>query len=139
MKEEIRVVCPYCKAQAQIVEAAEVYKNTSFRAKRYAKLWLCKPCWAYVGTHRFSKKHAPLGSLANAELRDLRQKVHALFDPLWKKKMQQNKVTRVKARLAGYKWLARELGVEMKVCHIGMMREDRCKQAVEILKCVNTG
>ena len=46
-------------------------------------IWHCWPCGAYVGVHKNSPDHAPLGRLANAELRKMKIKAHAAFDKLW--------------------------------------------------------
>jgi len=75
----MKVICPYCGKNAVLTDSAVVYHGRS-----YGMIWLCRPCWAYVGTHKNSRKHAPLGRIANAELRDWKKKVHAAFDPLWK-------------------------------------------------------
>ena len=45
-------------------------------------VYYCKPCDAYVGCHNNTEK--ALGIMANKELRELRQKVHAYIDPYWK-------------------------------------------------------
>jgi hypothetical protein len=89
------------------------------------KFWQCEPCDAYVGTHKDSPKHAPLGRLANAELRRLKMDVHAAFDPLWKSGQV--------SRSATYLWLAEAIGVALPECHIGMFDEDRCLRAYKAL------
>lgn len=68
----------------------------------------------------------PLGRMANASLRRLKQKAHAAFDPLWR----SGDMTRAEA----YSWLARHLGVSENNCHIGMMDEDGCRAVVHILR-----
>lgn len=73
------IKCPYCKNAAVWCENKEIY------GKNYGKsymCWLCKPCNAYVSCHNNSK--SPQGTLANAELREWRKKVHERIDPMWR-------------------------------------------------------
>lgn len=74
---------------------------------------------------------APLGRMANASLRRLKQEAHAAFDPLWR----SGDMTRAQA----YSWLAQHLGVSDNNCHIGMMDEDGCRAVVHILRSARPG
>ena len=120
------VICPYCGMNAELVDSSEVYTRS------YGLIWLCRPCDAYVGTHRNSTDHVPLGRLANAELRRWRVNAHSAFDPLWLAKMRRDGCSKGQARKAGYQWLAEQLGVPMSECHIGMFDVDMCKRVVQI-------
>lgn len=71
------VVCPYCGNKAELVDSAVVY------GRSYGIIWLCYPCDAYVGVHKNSPRHAPLGRLANKELREWKMRAHEVFDQLW--------------------------------------------------------
>lgn len=121
----MRIVnCDYCGNPARLVNGSVIYphrpdlKNLSF--------WLCEPCSAYVGCHKNSKsKAAPLGRLANAELRKAKNRAHAAFDPLWK----DGNMSRRRA----YSWLAKQLGIKEKDCHIGMFDVDMCARVVEVI------
>lgn len=109
------VICPYCGRAARLVDSARVYGTS------YGKIWLCSGwpiCDAYVGVH--SCTHAPLGRLANPELRAAKKAAHAVFDPLWKRGMM--------SRSEAYTWLAEQLGISMDECHIGMFDVDLCKR-----------
>ncbi len=86
-------------------------------------LYVCLPCDARVGTHRNSK--TPLGTLANAALRDLRMQCHKIFDRKWK----CGKMSRKKA----YKWLQKAMGLSEEKAHIGMFNENQCKKLLQIL------
>jgi len=44
------------------------------------RFWQCKGCGNYVGTHRDGRA---LGSIPTPEIRAIRQRVHAIIDPLW--------------------------------------------------------
>ena len=115
--------CSYCKKAAELVTGKEIYPS---RLDLHdTKYWRCRPCQAYVGTHKNSKAHAPLGRMANGELRKAKQEVHRYFDPLWK----QGNMSRGDA----YAWLAKQLDIRRRECHIGHFDLDRCKQVVDIL------
>lgn len=71
--------CPYCETKAIWTENKRIY------GRNYGKSYMCyycENCGAYVGCHKNSRK--PLGTMANAELREWRKKTHAKIDPLWK-------------------------------------------------------
>ena len=122
--------CPYCKQPAKLVDSKEIYGIS------YGWAWFCKPCKAWVGCHKNSKKHAPLGRLANAELRYWKKKAHAVFDPLWQRKMKRDNCTKGQARKAAYKWLAKQLQIEIKDCHVGMFDVEKCKKTVEACRAI---
>ena len=115
----MKVTCPYCSQPAVLTSSKEVY-----RGQDYGKIYLCRPCNAYVGVHEGTDR--PLGRLANAELRKLKMAAHAAFDPIWKSKQTR--------RSDAYRWLASKLGITMAECHIGMFDEDQCKKVVEFCK-----
>lgn len=127
-----KLLCPYCGQVAVRVDSGEVYNGRS-----YGDIFKCPgSCDAYVGIHKNSGK--PLGTLANAELRQWRMKAHAAFDPLWQRKWQKRReeqgasYKKVYARGSGYKWLRGMMGLTSKECHISMMNVEQCKQVVEI-------
>jgi len=110
--------CQYCDHDAVWVDNTEIY------GKRYGKsymMWLCKPCDAYVGCHQNTKK--ALGTLANKELRDWRQKAHRAFDPLWKEGSM--------SRQEAYRWLKEKTG---KWIHMGESDIETCRAVVEAIE-----
>jgi hypothetical protein len=115
------VMCPYCLGRAVLADSAEVYRGTS-----YGFIWICRPCQAYVGTHKLSAVHFPLGRLANAELRAIKIKAHAAFDPRWRYRKTHG------SRKDAYKWLAEQLGIPVKECHIGWFDVADCKRVIEV-------
>lgn len=123
----MKVVCPYCQTDAVLTDSAEVYHGRS-----YGMIWLCRPCNAYVGVHKNSKNHAPLGRLANAELREWKVKAHAAFDPIWRMMMIRERISKSQARKKTYLWLGSQLRIAYPQCHIGMFDVDQCKRVVEI-------
>lgn len=123
MNRMLTVVCPYCNQGAELVTGKTLYPHRPDLYEKY--FWWCKKDEAYVGTHVNSARHHPLGRLANAQLRTLKQKVHALFDPLWKKGAMKRK--------EAYKKLAAGMGIAPSNCHIGMFDESQCRLALEVL------
>lgn len=115
-------VCPYCSRPAKLVTSAEVYGASD---KDFGMFWLCRPCDAYVGTHKHSPTHAPLGRLADKELRRWKQKAHAAFDPMW----QRSGLTRSEA----YQHLADIMDLPKKEAHIGKFDVEQCKKVVELI------
>lgn len=113
------VICPYCSRPAVRTSSVEVY------GVDYGMIYLCRPCHAYVGCHKRSGK--PLGTLANAELREYRKAAHTAFDPLW---------NAVGGKFFGYRrdayeWLAVRMELPVEKCHIGMFDVRQCKQVIE--------
>ncbi len=114
--------CGYCGKPAKLVQGDVIYPN---RHDLYALwYWSCVPCGAYVGTHKQSKAHFPLGRLANYDLRRGKNRAHRAFDPLWKDGSMKRK--------EAYAWLANGLHIDVRDCHIGMFNVDQCNQMVEL-------
>lgn len=120
--------CPYCNGTAVLVTGADIYPHRPDLADK--KIWACTPCDAYVGCHPPAKAPGggmgdgtvPLGRLANAELRSLKQRAHAAFDPLWKSKAM--------SRRKAYAWLASAMEIPATKAHIGMFDEAQCRAVV---------
>lgn len=115
-------LCPYCGEFSKATTGKEMYPHRP--DLHDLKFFKCHPCNASVGTHL--KNGKPLGTLANPQTKGLRSKVHKLFDPIWRtKKMRRNQA---------YTWLAEQMNIATKDCHIGMFDNAKCQQALEILK-----
>lgn len=112
--------CPYCGGDAELTTGYKVYPHRLDLAD--LKVWACFPCDAWVGTHKNSPTHAPLGRLANPELRKAKMAAHAAFDPWWK----SGRMSRRKA----YALLAEKMGIHKDQAHIGMFDVEQCKQVV---------
>lgn len=112
--------CPYCGNDAELTTGYKVYPHRLDLAD--LKVWACFPCDAWVGTHKNSPTHAPLGRLANAELRRAKMAAHAAFDPWWK----SGRMTRREA----YQKLANLMSMDPKDAHIGMFDVEQCKTVV---------
>ncbi len=123
------LTCPYCESVAVLRPASYVYKWDN----DYGPLWVCAKfpsCDAYVGCHPGTEK--PLGRLADGCLRFAKMNAHKAFDPLWEAKMKRDGCSKGEARRAAYKWLAAQLGIDPKDCHIGMMDKDMCGRVWEV-------
>lgn len=119
-------ICPYCEKRSTfLASSASLYGGRDF-----GPVYACMPCGAWVGCHPGTT--APLGRLADSELRRAKQAAHAAFDPLWKRKMRRESVDKGVARNAGYAWLAEQLGIHRSECHIGMFDVATCARVVAI-------
>ena len=86
-------------------------------------IWFCRSCTAAVGCH--PNTDVPLGLMADRATRQLRQKAHEAFDPLWKNTPW---LTRHKA----YGWLAKKMGLHIDHCHISWFDKNKCRKVIEI-------
>lgn len=126
--------CPYCRSSAILLKSTEEI----YSGRNYGPAWGCKcgtSYWrAYVGCHPGT--YQPLGRLADAELRQAKMMAHAVFDPLWKRKIRRDGCSKSRARNEAYKWLAEQLGIPVKRCHMGKMSLEECRRVVEIFSAV---
>lgn len=122
-------VCPYCGCNSEYISDVELYG----RIYGNGMFYVCKPCDAWVGTHKPRPTEA-LGRLANKELRNAKIQAHFYFDQLWKRKIERINCSKSKARKLAYKWLSEQTGIEYKYCHIGFMDVEECKQVTEACK-----
>jgi len=108
------MICPNCQKEAPWVENKEKY------GRNYGKSFMCyfcKPCGTYVGCHNNTKK--PLGTMADKETMEWRQKVHAKIDPLWKSgEIPRGKIYRIITKALGLK----------KQYHTGYADIETCKK-----------
>ena len=117
-------ICPKCRTPTRLTRGAEVYPHRlDLREKPF---WLCDGCGAFCGCHPNTTR--PLGSPADAETRNLRQRVHALLDPKWRLAR-----FRGEARSRAYAELGTALGLKSSDCHVGMFDAATCRQAIGFL------
>lgn len=127
----VQVVCDYCHEDAELVDKSEVYRQ-GFGGK----VWLCRPCRAWVPAHPDSPVHKPVGRLAKATLRAKRLKAYVLFDQLWRATARLSGWEEHKARHAAYLWLAEEMGITPANCHIGRFDEAATQVVIDICSAV---
>lgn len=118
------VTCPYCSADAEFVDSAEVYR------KSYGMMFLCRPCNAYVGCQGSSDK--PIGRLANKQLRYWKVKAQEAFGNIWQARLKVESVSTKKAVAGAYDWLAEQLNIKRSDCNIGMFDVETCIKVVQI-------
>ena len=75
-------ICRYCGSPVVFTSNAEIYG----REYGDGKCYLCRNCKAFVGVHPGTD--TPLGTLANAELREWRKQAHYWFDQIWRKPLR---------------------------------------------------
>ncbi len=131
-KKNKKVICYYCAGNGKLESSLKVYE------KDYGMLWICEnypSCDAYVGCHEGTT--SPKGWMANEELRAWRKETHRLFDALWREKIRVlhrkngfNPKHKKQARTAAYHWLANQLEIETKYCHVGMFDVEMCQLAI---------
>jgi hypothetical protein len=70
--------------------------------------WRCPTCKNFVGCHhKSSDPTRPLGCIPTSEIKNARQHIHKLIDPLWKAYKEP-----FRARAWIYRWLAAKMGKE---------------------------
>lgn len=124
------VLCDYCGLPAKLVTGSAVYPHRADLASK--NFYQCEPCKAWVGVHPGTI--TPLGRLANAELRGMKQAAHAAFDPLWEGKIRRDKCSKSAARRAAYAWLSEQTGIPPEETHIAMMDVARCRKVIEVCR-----
>jgi hypothetical protein len=123
------VKCDYCGKPAELVKGREVYPGERLRHLWHKDYYHCRPCGAYVGCHTGTTR--PLGRLANAELRRAKIQAHEAFDRLWRGGGF--------SRSEAYRWLAEQLEIEPKACHIGYFDVEGCQRVAELCGAFDPG
>lgn len=135
MTSPVIPICPYCGKPARFMPSSEHI----YHGRNFGGVWDClDPCMAWVGANRTTG--APLGRLADAELRSLKIQTHAAFDPVWRNVLEAypdvtvapKKLLQV-ARGRAYRWLSVQMGIPQTECHIAAFGPEQCRQALEII------
>lgn len=87
----MKIYCCGCKkdVDARLTHGGEIYPRREDLSD--LPFWKCDTCKNHVGCHHKTKNPTkPLGNIPTKELRNARQHIHAILDPLWK----QNKISR---------------------------------------------
>jgi hypothetical protein len=124
--------CLECGQRAELVQSQRIYPRRPDLWNR--PMWLCA-CGAYTGCHEGTER--PKGRPAAKATRDARMAAHAAFDPLWQAKQRRDACSKKAARSAGYQWLADQLGIDAKDCHIGMMDAATALRVAELCRRFN--
>lgn len=87
MEKRMDIWCCGCNAtvSARLTDGREIYRS---RADLHSlPFWRCDSCRNYVGCHHKTKNRtAPLGCIPTAAIKDTRQKIHRIIDPVWRSK-----------------------------------------------------
>jgi hypothetical protein len=75
-----------------------------------------------------------MGTPAGPATRRARGEAHTAFDALWKRKVARDGVSAKEARIAGYTWLAQQIGLDVEDTHIGRFTADQCAQVVKLCR-----
>ena len=80
----MEIYCCGCQAkvEARLTDGKEVYPH---RPDLYGlPFWKCYACGNFVGCHhRTANRTTPLGCIPTPELKNARQHIHRILDPLW--------------------------------------------------------
>lgn len=97
----------------------------------HADVLYCARCGAWINT-QFGREMA-LGSVANATVRQLRQRVHLLLEPTWKQFYEQFYGT-PKGRCinACYEALGVLMGLPPEHSHVSMFQLEECRKALHL-------
>jgi len=83
----MKIYCCGCEAEvdARLTDGEEIY---SHRPDLHdLPFWKCDGCRNFVGCHhKTSDRTKPLGCIPTKELKQARQHIHKIMDPLWKSK-----------------------------------------------------
>lgn len=131
--ENIEPICIECGGIGELVGAAVIYPH---RPDLEGKLFYRCACGAYVRCHDGTE--IPLGFPAGPKTREARGRAHRAFDPLWEAKKRRDKCSKGKARAAGYKWLADQLGIRVAACHISHFDAATCERVVAICRAIRS-
>lgn len=82
---ERNIWCCGCneKVKARLTDGSEIYPHR--RDLHPLPFWKCDKCGNYVGCHHKTKNRTqPLGCIPTPEIKNARQNIHKLLDPIWK-------------------------------------------------------
>ena len=99
----------YCCAcgkdvSARLTDGSEIYPH---RPDLYAlPFWRCDGCGNYVGCHhKTNNRTAPLGCIPTPEIKNARNHIHALLDPIWQSgKMGRKQIYAAISERVGWKY-----------------------------------
>lgn len=118
--KRVNIHCPNCGAKATLHPASFVYGNSRGTDKY---LYVCDrypACNSYVAAHRATLR--PMGSLADAALRNKRIQAHRAFDRLWRSGLMTKK--------EAYQWMQAEFGLHEDQAHIAQFGTYMCDRLI---------
>jgi hypothetical protein len=99
------IFCCGCQNEidARLTDGTEIYPH---RPDLFSlPFWKCDGCGNHVGCHhKTGNRTKPLGNIPTKELRNARQHIHKILDPIWKNgDMRRGQLYAQVARAIGYK------------------------------------
>ena len=120
-------ICPYCNCTTVLVPGDIIYPhktNDQPRPQYLDKFYY--QCVEnndhYVGT--YADNITSLGRIADAALRQWKNKGHLTFDPLWKTKKL------FRSQQEAYDWLSQKMNLPLAHTHFGMFTIEQCIEAI---------
>lgn len=85
MNKTRSIFCTGCQADvsARLTDGAETYPHRP--DLKGLPFWKCDACGNFVGCHHKTENRTnPLGCIPTREIKEARQHIHRILDPLWK-------------------------------------------------------
>lgn len=116
------------------LKCAECGAAMFLKESKHGKFFGCSMFPECKGTHGAHPDGKPFGEPANAATKLARMHAHAAFDQLWKDRLQSNdgKPARTRTRNEAYLWLANQLDIKRRDCHIGLFDSNTCAAVVRV-------
>lgn len=114
----MNIYCCECAHEviARLTDGKEIYLHRE--DLHNLPFWKCDYCKNYVGCHHKTKNRTkPLGNIPNKELKNARQHIHKILDPLWQSRKYK--------RGALYAKLSKDIGYEYHTAEIKTLDEAR--------------
>lgn len=91
----LQPLCDYCGGKAHLAHVGdEAYPYGA----DHGAVWVCSSCQAWIGVRSRSRLHAPLGRLANADLRVAKKRLHDALEPFVAAKLRRDGANPFEAR-----------------------------------------
>jgi hypothetical protein len=117
------IYCCGCKKDvaARLTDGKEIYP---YRDDLFSlPFWKCDTCGNHVGCHhKTADRTRPLGNIPTKAIRDAREHIHRILDPIWKQKiMPRGKL---------YARISKELGYQYHTAEIKSVEDARKVYAI---------
>lgn len=123
-------VCPSCAQPARLVSGNFLFPHLPKFSRAW--FWLCGPCVAWTSCYAGTRR--PVGTVADARVREARRAAHEVFDPIWQGWAANEGASREAARRTAYVWLQKELGMTADDCHFAKLGIAECLRVVQLCK-----
>lgn len=128
----VEPICIECGSRGVLTPGSILYARRPDLPAARLNYYVCA-CGARVGCHPGSA--VPVGLPCRAETSRARDRLHRIFDPIWRARVAAGVQQRT-ARERAYIWLARKLGIPKDDCHIGRFDLATCERAIEIVEAI---